>query len=77
MRSRASQLSDDAPPLPVRVVYSPPSPEVIEAFARQVCQHLGGECLDHEIVNGLATFIKIVGAIQANHLNRQSASEGS
>jgi hypothetical protein len=56
----------------VQVLYSPPAPEAVDAFARQVCQRLGTEYMEREIVEGFSAFIKVLAAIQAKHMNRQN-----
>ncbi|GAB4575752.1 MAG: hypothetical protein Kow0077_28830 [Anaerolineae bacterium] len=58
------------------VEYVPPSNQVVEAFARNVCEILAKKWddesyLDHEVIWGLAQFLKVVAQIEANRLNRQ------
>jgi len=53
-----------------QVVYSPPSSEVLDAFARQVCRHFGDDYLKPDVVEGLSTFIKVAAEIQVKHLNK-------
>lgn len=57
------------------MVYSPPAPEAIETFARQVCRQLGTDYMDREIVEGFSAFLKVVAVIQAKHLTKQEQSE--
>jgi hypothetical protein len=55
-----------------QVVYSPPAPEAVDAFARQVCQRLGTEFTAPEVVDGFSAFLRVVTTIQAKHLNKQN-----
>ncbi|GIK64335.1 MAG: hypothetical protein BroJett018_21290 [Chloroflexota bacterium] len=64
-------MCDENPPPPRSVLYSPPAPEAVDAFARQVCQRLGADYTDKAVVEGFSAFIKIVADIQAKHLNKQ------
>lgn len=57
----------------MKVEYVPPSNEVIEHFARTACQELGHN--DPTIVRGFSDFMKTIGHICANNLNRKAASE--
>ena len=54
-----------------QVVYSPPTAEAVDAFARQVCQRLGQEYKPREVIRGLAAFVQIVADITVQDLNRQ------
>lgn len=59
-----------------RIEYVPPKPEVIQAFARQVCETLAAEkndptYLQYEIMYGLAQFLELVARVLAKHLNAQ------
>ncbi len=65
-------MCDENPPPARPVLYSPPAPEALDAFARQVCQRLGTEYMEYEIVEGFSAFIKVVAEIQAKHLSKQS-----
>jgi len=55
------------------VLYSPPTPEVLDAFARQVCQSLGTDYTTPDVVDGFCSFIRVAIAIQAKHLNQDSS----
>ncbi|KAB2902710.1 MAG: hypothetical protein F9K27_15875 [Anaerolineae bacterium] len=70
-------MRDENPPDPPPVLYSPPAPEAVDAFARQVCQRLGTDYMEHEIVDGFSAFIKVVANIQTKHLNKQGKSSES
>ena len=52
-------------------LYSPPAPEALEAFARQVCHRLGTDHSSSEVVEGFSAFIKVAADIQTKHLNKQ------
>jgi hypothetical protein len=65
-------MRDENSPTPPPVLYSPPAPEAVDAFARQVCQRLGTEYMEREIVEGFSAFIKVLADIQAKHMNRQN-----
>ena len=65
-------MSDENPQPPLQLLYSPPAPEALEAFARQVCQRLGTEYTAQEIVDGLSTFIKVVADINVKNRNKNS-----
>lgn len=67
-------MSDENPNDPPPVLYSPPAPEAVDAFARQVCQRLGTDYMEREIVEGFSAFIKVVANIQTKHLNKQGKS---
>ncbi|MEP7288646.1 MAG: hypothetical protein ABI947_23070 [Chloroflexota bacterium] len=58
------------------VAYYPPPREVIDNFAREVCQQLGQKVdagfNTPEMVWGFASFIKIVAVIYAKHLSKPS-----
>ena len=53
------------------VEYLPPSPELLEHFAREVCRGLGPDYCQREIVDGFASFMKVVSRALANSLNRK------
>lgn len=55
------------------MLYSPPTPEVLDAFARQVCQSLGTDYTTPDVVDGFCSFIRVAIAIQAKHLNQDSS----
>jgi hypothetical protein len=67
-----AQMSDDNPQVPPQLLYSPPAPEAVEAFARQVCQRLGTEYTTPEVVAGFSTFIKVVTDINVKNRNKIS-----
>ena len=71
------QMSDDNPQVPPQLLYSPPAPEALEAFARQVCQGLGTEFTTPDVVAGFSAFIKMAADIQVKHLNKKSEAESS
>lgn len=52
------------------VLYSPPAPETLDAFAWQVCRQLGESYAEPEVVRGLAAFIQVAAQIQAKQLNK-------
>ena len=52
------------------VTYDPPSPEVLERFAHDVCRELGPDYTAPEVVHGLAHFMKVIARAQANALNQ-------
>ena len=64
-------MCDENPPPARPLLYSPPAPEAVDAFARQVCQRLGTDYMEREIVDGFSAFIKVVAEIQVKHLNKQ------
>lgn len=70
-------MRDENPTDPPPVLYSPPAPEAVDAFARQVCQRLGTDYMEREIVDGFSAFIKVVANIQTKHLNKQGKSSES
>jgi hypothetical protein len=53
------------------VLYSPPPPDVLEHFAYEVCQGLGENFSDPDVVYGLAGFLKVITQAQAKALNRK------
>ena len=44
--------------------------DVLEDFAHQSCQGLGGEYADPEVERGFADFLVLISRILANNLNR-------
>ena len=52
------------------VEYVAPPAELLEDFAHQACQGLGGEYADPEIERGFADFLILISRILANNLNR-------
>jgi hypothetical protein len=71
------QMSDDNPQVPPQLLYSPPAPEALEAFARQVCQGLGTEFTTPDVVAGFSAFMKVAVDIQVKHINKKSEAESS
>jgi hypothetical protein len=65
-------MREEKPQTPSQLLYSPPAPEALEAFARKVCQRLGTDFTSHEIVTGFSTFIKVVADINVKSRNRNS-----
>lgn len=57
------------------VCYVPPSPEVLGHFAYDVCRGLGPDYCAHEVVQGFASFMKVVARATAKDLNRKHATE--
>jgi hypothetical protein len=55
--------------------YEPTSPDVLEHFAREVCQELGGDFATHDTIRGFANFMKIIARATANQLNQQAGNE--
>ena len=66
-------MMDGTKPQPdTNVLYSPPAPEELEAFAHQACQHLGSEYGKDEVVQGFTAFVKVVATINVRYRNFQS-----
>ena len=63
-------MPDENPQTPPHLLYSPPAPEALEAFARQVCQRLGADFMAQEIVEGFSTFVKVVTNINVKRRNK-------
>ena len=63
-----SSIPDDKA-LSGRIEYYSPAPEVIEAYAWQVCRALGKEYVSVEIVRDFIAFIQVVVAIHVKYLN--------
>lgn len=57
------------------IVYEPPSPDVLEHFAHEVCREMGDDYTHYEIEQGLADFMKTVARICADNLNRKQSGE--
>jgi hypothetical protein len=55
--------------------YEPTSPDVLEHFARSVCQELGGDFANYDTIQGLASFMKVIARATANDLNRKAGGE--
>ena len=65
-------MRDENPQAPPQLLYSPPAPEALEAFARKVCQRLGTGYTSHDFVDGFSTFIKVVADINVKIRNREN-----
>jgi hypothetical protein len=65
--------------LPKRILYIPPSRQVVFDYARAVCQRLaetkGENFTKPEVINGFAQYIQLVSKILVTHMNR-SCEEG-
>jgi hypothetical protein len=53
----------------VRIEYIPPASDRVEAYGQQVCDGLGDEFAEPEVVQGFTQFVKVVVGIAARHLN--------
>ncbi len=53
------------------VRYIPPSPEVLEHFAHEVCREMGPDYCNPDVVEGFASFMKVISRTLANTLNRK------
>lgn len=60
-----------APHSPTRVIYVPPSADHIEIYGQQVCNGLGDEFAEAEVVQGFTQFMKIAVRIMLRHLNEE------
>lgn len=56
------------------VEYQPPSPDLLEHFAREVCLGLGPDYCQREVVEGFASFMKVISRALANSLNRKGSN---
>jgi hypothetical protein len=57
-----------------RIKYVPPSDEMIDRFARQLCEKLGQEnpaFKADEVWTGFGNYLRIVATIAANRMNRE------
>jgi hypothetical protein len=68
-------MSDPKKPSSRVIHYEPTSPDVLEHFARDVCQELGGEFATHDTIRGFANFMKVIARATANQLNQQAGNE--
>jgi hypothetical protein len=68
-RGITAEMSD-TPKMKQNVEYVAPPANVVENFAHQACQSLGGEFADPEVERGFANFLIVVSRILANNLNR-------
>ncbi|MFC1959915.1 hypothetical protein ACFLYO_04325 [Chloroflexota bacterium] len=57
------------------IQYEPTPPEVVEHFARNVCEELGEGFTDHDTVRGFANFMKVVVRVTTNQLNQQADNQ--
>jgi hypothetical protein len=55
--------------------YEPTPPNVVEHFARSVCEELGEGFTDRDIVRGFTNFMKVMVRAKANQLNQQAGHE--
>ena len=54
-----------------RVIYTPPAPDMVEAYARMVCEGLGDDfSSDHAFMQGFSRFMQLVVKAKAKHLNK-------
>lgn len=67
-------MSGETPTVPKKLLYSPPAPEALEAFARQVCQGLGTDFTSPEIVAGFSAYLQVAAEIKARHLSELAES---
>jgi len=68
-------MSDEKPTDPPKVLYSPPAPEALDAYARQVCHKLGVDYSETHVVEGFSAFLKVVTDILTKHLNKLNAGQ--
>ena len=63
------------------VAYCPPPREVIDSYARDVCQQLGEKVdatyASHEMQRDLANFLKIIASMCAKSLTKQTCDDRS
>lgn len=55
-------------------IYIPPDDGILDHFACEVCDHLGGEYAGPEVKHGLAGFLKVIAQAYANTLNHKESS---
>jgi hypothetical protein len=60
----------ETPKIKQNVEYVSLPANVLEDFAHQACQGLGGEYADPEVERGFADFLLLISRILANNLNR-------
>lgn len=60
----------ETPKMKQTIEYVAPPADVLEDFAHQVCQRLGGEFADPEVERGFADFMILISRILAKNLNR-------
>lgn len=65
-------MSDEKPKRNPDVIYSAPTREALDAYARQVCRTLGGEYNQKEFLDGFAAHVKLTAKIQTKFLNKQT-----
>jgi len=60
-------------------IYLPPDDDQVDAFSHEVCRRLAQEVdasyEDRAVVMGLSQFLKLVGRIQADQLNRRTVAQ--
>lgn len=57
------------------VLYSPPTRQALDAYARRVCRTLGGVYNETEFLQGFAAHVKLTAKIQTQFLNKQPQKE--
>lgn len=67
-------MREENPTVPPKLLYSPPAPDALEAFARQVCQGLGTDFTTPEIVEGFSAYLQVAAEITARHLSESAES---
>ena len=67
-------MRDENPKPSPSLLYSPPAPEALEAFARKVCQELGTDYTTRDVVDGFSTFLKVVADINVKYRNRSHSA---
>jgi hypothetical protein len=60
----------ETPKMKQNVEYVAPPADVLEIFAHQACQGLGGEFANSEVERGFASFLILISRVLANTLNR-------
>lgn len=60
----------ETPKTKPKIEYVPPPDDVLEDFAHEVCQPLGGKYTDRDIERGLADFLKVIARILTKNMNR-------
>ena len=68
-KKSAAEVSE-TPKKKQNIEYIAPAANVLESFAHQVCQSLGGEYAGREVERDFADFMILVSRILANNLNR-------
>lgn len=52
------------------IEYVPPSPAILDSYARSVCERLGGDYCKPEVVRGFSEFLRTISEIYCKQLNR-------